>query len=433
MTPVAWLVSNPYAPGTTGASAQLDNIEQFQLSNGMMGTAGGLSIVTEQMSIPWGMMSRFSYETTRGFVEVKLGMKDEAQPAIVPLFSGVLDEWEWNPASGRMTLVCRDRGALLQERSVSARVFAPNTTVSDAVTSIATSAGLRLASAVSILDGNRQPIRMGTFYRGNNYFVANPEPAWGLLLHLAKKTNSVIYFLPTGELYFGLRNRWTLLGHKVPTLSWSTVGRSDFLSLRITHTPFRHGSFVQVVTSHDRKNGTAVHGTAAYIGPSVSLDAAGGSPIVPEVIKESGGTVVQVPAVPDLAGIEVGSTVPELQATYGPMPVYSQNEASLAPDECSIAALSHAQQLAAQEVVLSAGVMGSEFYFTPGAAFYVQGTGDPQVDGELFIVAHVMSHFSVKDRGFVQELECWREDRQVIGIDFVGPNTDYTATKGPGS
>ena len=427
MNPVATFSTQPYAPSAPKAAApsRLDRIQSLRISAGMLGTLGGATLVTEASSLPYGSLAAFVYEISRGIETVTIAMEAPGA-ASIPMFSGVLDEVETNLGTGRVTMHMRDLGAALQERSVEPRAFAPDTTVEDAIFDITEATGVPVAAVAAIQDSNGQPLKVGTFYKGHNYFVSQPEPAWGILHHLARKTHNVVYITPGGALYFGPRNRYLEIGATIRQLTWSASGYSDFLALGLTHIPFRHGAFIQTVGSHDRKNGTQCQGAAAYINPSLSLDVSGG-PLIAEPIKETaaqlaaGQLVVAVPKYANLPGIYAGITVPEIVAASGNLPVYATDAASMSPDECTLDALSRAQETAAQEITLSGEVLGTQF-LTPGTAFVVSGTGHPLVDGEMFVVVHVETEFDVGSLdgivpGFTQSFEAWRSDRQVSGIE----------------
>ena len=437
MSDLTWALnfgSIPYAPGTQGPPADTSVIIKSgtvhlgsfgSIGNGKFSTAEALQMAQWKQQLDDGLANALR----RGLVTLQVTVNG------YPIFTGALDTTQSLLGSNVYEFDGRDNCFILQERNVDPHVAPNDQTIQAFITTLIKSAGLGILNIAQPYNPSGTPITMGTYYgtgKGKSHFFSRPEAVWGTIQRIAKDCGFVAYCNSQGQFYFGPRNRGQASGGGVPTkaLTWSANGPSDFLhgGLHIHHEGQRHSAFIVVVNSSNKKNENPVVGTCEYVNPQLALDlshtlAPSGVPGVPPLPKSAASQV----------GMFVGISVSETLANDGNLPIYDHYIAGLQTDQANMRALGIAREIAAQEVVITGKVLGTQ-QLEVGQPITISGTGDFLVEGQTFVIVHSTYELNIGGEGFTQEFTAWKVDElQVSGIEGVASpqSNPYTTPVNP--
>ena len=407
-----------YIPGIPKTVDSSTLIKKGTIHLGSFGSIGHADFETALSQIPFN--GGLPLELRRGIVLLGVDFADAA------IFSGIYDTTDSPLGKGTFTFDARDFGALLQERDVNPMVADLNQTVGSFIEEIistvpvvGSAAGLAIENIATPTNPNNTPITMGTYY-GNSkgsHFFARPEPAWGLIQRIAKDCGYVSYFLPDGSFYFGPRNRGQASGGGLDNVAlvWSGAGPSDFLhdSLQIHHHGSRNAAFIVTVQSSNKKTQKQVVGTCAYLNPQLASDA--------NLQTGPDGLPLAAPN----AGMYVGLNSDDVTSVYGDLPIYNHFVSGLDQAQANLRALGIAREVAAQEIVLTCKVLGTQSCVV-GQPVTVSGTGNPLVEGQQLVVVHSSLNIDVAGKGgFTNDLTLWKADElQVAGIEGVSTGAE---------
>ena len=257
-----------------GGTQMLSDVHDLTCTQGSYGTIGVMDVETSISDWQNARLASFKLRSRWQPDAAPWQCKRSGGDGKTPIFTGVVDEEEFELEHDNLKLHCRDAGAVLMERTVVPKQATDQSSISDFVNQIISDANLTVAHVEDVTQSNGEPIRIGTFFQDKHYFNLVKETTWGVLERLAKVTGNVVYVQADGRIYFGPRNTYGVFGTKTVSLKFARGTKdSDFTSLKVTHNSYRHSAFTLQVHSHNRDGDTTTRLCVAYVNPDLAHDA----------------------------------------------------------------------------------------------------------------------------------------------------------------